>query len=387
MTKKIFLIIIVVAFSFNCGKKGPLKLEPELIPKEVENLEISQLGSNIKLRWDFPKTLPGKKKTELEPEMIGKIFVYYSPKEILGGKFKKKSTLLRKLELKDLTVDETSDSFKKQQNQKNKSSDKKPNLSYFYLVPLELEKLENTGHFFGIMYTYGKKKSPMSTIVHISTVIPVKAVTGLKVTRENKLLRLQWTRPRLDEKGNPVSAISGYNVFKKIQPGEESQPGQPAEDAPKEKIEAAGPPVFKKINKETVLNEYFEDLDTGENGTYIYYVSTIMSPLVESAPSAEISIAITDIYPPDIPANLVSFRASDHMFLTWKDVNDEDLSHYRLYRRSEQQDEFTLAADNITTNHYKDKNIEPGNTYFYVVTALDKKGNESRYSNEVSERF
>ena len=75
------------------------------------------------------------------------------------------------------------------------------------------------------------------------------------------------------------------------------------------------------------------------------------------------------------------------MFLTWKPVMDKDFSHYRVYRRFPPDNEFQLAADNVTSTSYKDKDLKAGNTYFYVVTSVDTKGNESEYSNEVKEQF
>jgi fibronectin type 3 domain-containing protein len=66
---------------------------------------------------------------------------------------------------------------------------------------------------------------------------------------------------------------------------------------------------------------------------------------------------------------------------------DTDFSHYRVYRRLTLNKEFQLAADKVTATSYKDKDLKAGKTYFYVVTSVDIKGNESKYSNEVKEQF
>ena len=50
MAKKMVKLLAVTALATmlitlaGCGKKGPLKLEPQLLPTEVENLTISQEG-------------------------------------------------------------------------------------------------------------------------------------------------------------------------------------------------------------------------------------------------------------------------------------------------------------------------------------------------------
>lgn len=376
MVKKVILIIVLV-FSLNCGKKGPLKLEPEILPRVVENIKISQVGGNIRLQWDFPRLLSDKK-TELEIEKINKINIYYSDKEILGGKFRKKSTLLRKFRLEELTRHkyETLMNFKKFEELTSYEKKEREKFTFFIDIPFKIKNLKAKSHFFAIRYLYGKKKSPLSRVVFISTQTPVKLINDLKIKKENKLIILQWGKPQMDVSGMAVTNISGYKVYKKMIPktSDETATGTVSE-------------AFLRINQNKILTEYFEDKDTGTDGKYQYYVSVVISNEIESAPSPIVSVDITDLYPPDIPANLVSFKASDHMFLTWKPALDKDLSHYRVFRKSNNENEFKPIAGEVTTNHYKDKNVQKGVLYFYVVTAVDTEGNESEYSNIVKEEF
>jgi len=123
------------------------------------------------------------------------------------------------------------------------------------------------------------------------------------------------------------------------------------------------------------------------NGNYTYYVSASISNLIESAPSEKKAVKITDIYPPAVPVNLVVFKATDHLFLNWKEVSDKDLSHYRIYRRLPTETQFILIKDNYTGLQFKDMELQKEKRYYYVVTAVDDKGNESDYSNVASERF
>jgi hypothetical protein len=375
MNKRSIIFLLVIIFLFSCGKKGPLNLEPELIPKAVAKLKLFQIGDNLKLEWDFPQVLAGKKKDELEIEKINRIHIYYSDKEILGGKFRKKSTLLKKLKLEDLTqsppplIPESSSPGMREIK----------NLSYFINIPFKLKELDNKQHFFGIQYYYQKKRSPLSEIVFIFSRAPVKPVTNLKLNHENKVIKLTWDKPLLDEAGKSITDIAGYNIYRKIEP-------EKAEEA-EVNVETIEKEVFRKINRSNVLIEYYEDKDTGTNGSYSYYVSAVISKQIESAPSETVSIKVTDIFPPEIPANLVCFKAQDHLFLTWKPVMDTDFSHYRVYRRLSPDKEFQLAADKVTSTSYKDKDLKASKTYFYVVTSVDKKGNESEYSNEVKEQF
>ncbi len=370
-------IVFVLIFSLNCGKKGPLKLEPEILPREAVNLKISQVGENIRVQWDFQKILADRK-TELEPEKITKIEVYYSKKEILGGKFRKKSTLLRKLKMKDLTRYEKPWVLKKLAELSSYERKKKEKFTYFVDIPFKIKDLTAKSHFFAIRYLYGKKKSPLSQVAFLVTGTPVKSIKNLKVTRENKLIKLEWSKPQQDVLGMAVPNIAGYKVFRKRKIT--TQKTDETADEPSDE-------AFQIISRGNVITEYFEDRDTGIDGEYHYYVSTMISNAIESAPSAVVTVNVTDLYPPDIPVNLVSFKASDHMFLTWKAVPDKDFSHYRIYRKSAEKDEFTLIADDVTANYYKDKKVKKGMLYFYSVTALDERGNESECSNIVKEQF
>lgn len=375
MNKRIGLSLLVMILLLGCGKKGPLHLEPELIPKAAEKLKLSQIGNYLKLEWDFPQVLADKKRTELEPAKIDKIYIYYSDKEILGGKFRKKSTLLKKLKLEDLTLSPLPLTTAPVRPGMKEIK----NLTYFINIPFKLKELDNKQHFFGIQYYYQKKRSPMSEIAFILSRAPVKPVTDLKLNLENKVIKLTWAKPLLDEAGKSITDIAGYNIYRKIEPEKVGEA--------EANVETPETAIFSKINRANVLIEYYEDKDTGISGNYSYYVSAVISNQIESAPSETVSIKVTDIFPPEIPANLVCFRSQDHLFLTWKSVMDTDLSHYRVYRRLSPDDEFQLVADKVTAATYKDKDLKAGKTYFYVVTSVDTKGNESQYSNEVKEQF
>jgi hypothetical protein len=378
MARKVILILtaVILILSIHCGKRGPLKLEPEILPKKVERFKLTQVGGSIRLQWDFPKIMADKKKTELLPENVTKIEVYYSTKEILGGKFRKKSDLLRKLTMKNLTRYIDSFQQKKMEELTSVERKKRERFTYYTDIPFETKNLTGKTHFFAIRYLYGRKKSPLSKVEFLVTQTPVKAINDLKVTKENKLIKLQWTRPKEDILGIPVANIAGYTVSRKTIP-------KTTDETPAEPQES----TFQRINRNNVLTEYYEDRDTGRDGEYRYYVSTVISGAIESAPSPIASVNVTDIYPPDIPANLVCFKASDHMFLTWKPVSDEDLSHYRIYRKREGKSEFSLVGDNVTSPQYKDKDVQKGVLYHYTVTSVDVRGNESDHSNSVKEEF
>ncbi len=406
--KIIGLAVLVLWVAVNCGKKGPLVLEPELLPQQVTNLKSTQVGQLIKLQWDFPAQLSGNSKDKdalkMNLEGIRQIKIYYSNKEIPGGKFQKKASVLRKLVFSELTEVTTTTAATAKPTVPSSVvviAPARKSLSFSVTLPFQLKHLENKPHFFAVEYEFRRNKSPLSEIAFIQTVIPVKAVEGLAVSRENKMIKLTWKRPDKDVAEKITTAIAGYNVFKKIEPDEaekanelnESSGAKKESPDKKQKKEAAlkitpktiG--VFEKINQDKVLMEYYEDTDTGTNGKYFYYVSAIVANNIESAPSTEVSLQVTDTFPPEIPANLVCFKAADHMFLTWQAVSDKDFSFYRVYRSLTPEDDFVLIADNVPSNQFKDKTVTKGKTYYYMISAVDQKGNESQYSSMAKEQF
>lgn len=364
-------ILLVIFFTIDCGKKGPLKLEPVLDPPPVTNFKVSQVGANLKLQWEFPTTFSDKKKTELLTDKIDKIQIYYSTKELPGNKYAKKASIIRKLKLSDISI--TEESVTVDNSKKRKTEVTKTTCSFS--IPFKLQDLDNKNHWFSVQYFYHKRKSPICDVVFFRTIVPVQPVSNITLNRERKVVKIKWGKPNIDESGKPVPSIAGYDIYKKSSPTKQDSSVPQNEN------------TFKKLNSSPILREYFEDTDTGTDGVYYYYISAIILTGVETAPSQIIELDISDIYPPEVPANVVVFRGSDHMAVTWGNVEDPDLDFYRVYRKTSDKDNYKLLVDKVNSNSYTDKNIKNGVTYYYTITAVDKKGNESQHSQEVKEQF
>lgn len=93
-----------------------------------------------------------------------------------------------------------------------------------------------------------------------------------------------------------------------------------------------------------------------------------------------------DETPPAIPTNLKAKNVVEGIELSWEKVIDADLDKYIIYRADTLGGPYTNIGD-IKTNLFIDKTVEDGKTYYYVITSIDKLGNESKYSNEVSIKY
>lgn len=348
--KIVLFLLLFSGFTLYCGKKGPLKLEPEILPGNVTGFKATQTGSKIRLEWAFPATLSDGK-TELKFENIKRIYIHFSKREIPGSKFKRRAGLLKKF---------------------NRDAIKPLNDIYHVEIPFDLKKLDKKNFYFGLYYVYKKKKSSMSKIIKLDSLIPIKPVSDLKLVNEKKVNKLSWSRSSLDMLNNRVESINGYNLYRKFKPNTNNFEGS-AE--------------FKLINSNKIIKEYYEDRDIGKDGTYSYYVSTIYSAGVFSDNSNIVSVNIKDIFPPDIPENLTVFKGAGFLVLTWEIVSDKDLAFYRVFRRRGKSGQFELFEDKIEKNQFKDKNVKKGNKYFYYVISVDLNGNESDSSQISYEEF
>jgi fibronectin type 3 domain-containing protein len=71
--------------------------------------------------------------------------------------------------------------------------------------------------------------------------------------------------------------------------------------------------------------------------------------------------------------------------LTWTPNGEPDLAGYNVYRRTGSEPPVKVNSELVKTPRFADSGIQPGMKYFYSVTAVDLRGNESGKSEETSE--
>lgn len=105
-----------------------------------------------------------------------------------------------------------------------------------------------------------------------------------------------------------------------------------------------------------------------------------------------IELLVHDVFPPAVPTQVQAVFSGDlagqqrSIDLTWNPVMDRDLAGYFVYRRLQNESAVTkLNQQAVTAPAYSDNKVQPGNTYFYSVSAVDERGNESKRSEEASE--
>jgi hypothetical protein len=145
--------------------------------------------------------------------------------------------------------------------------------------------------------------------------------------------------------------------------------------------------------------------------TYLYrllvvtIVSTGFQPCPATAPSGAdcmgaieiegddtpaLKVIAHDTFPPAVPNGLqaVFSGPGQQLFvdLVWAPSVQEDLAGYNIYRHETGKPPVKINPEPAKTPAYRDTAVSPGIEYFYAVTSVDTRGNESGRSDEASER-
>jgi hypothetical protein len=110
---------------------------------------------------------------------------------------------------------------------------------------------------------------------------------------------------------------------------------------------------------------------------------------IEGDDSAIIDIFAHDSFPPAAPASLqavyTAVPPNSFIDLTWSPNTEPDLAGYNVYRHSANTPSAKINTELVKTPRFPDPGIQPGIKYFYSITAVDLRGNESARSEETSE--
>ncbi len=79
-----------------------------------------------------------------------------------------------------------------------------------------------------------------------------------------------------------------------------------------------------------------------------------------------------------------ALEASAFVNLAWDANTEPDLAGYRIHSGTSSGSYTRPSIDVSLVNAYSISNLQANTTYYFVVTAIDRAGNESAYSNEVA---
>jgi hypothetical protein len=105
---------------------------------------------------------------------------------------------------------------------------------------------------------------------------------------------------------------------------------------------------------------------------------------VEGDDSKLVHLVAHDVFPPAIPSGLQAVFSSvgqkPFIDLTWAPDTESDLAGYLVYRRTAGSAFTSVTTAPVKAPAWRDNDVHPGKKYYYTVTAVDVRGNQSAQS-------
>jgi hypothetical protein len=161
--------------------------------------------------------------------------------------------------------------------------------------------------------------------------------------------------------------------------------------------QASGAAASAPNGSNTIITSFLDQSFEWEK-TYFYRGAVVSVVEVAGKPAAEVEGDDTpevklwahDVFPPAVPSGVqaVFSGVGQEAFidLIWAPVTDADLDGYNVYRREEDGVAVKVNDGPVKTPGFRDHRVVSGKTYFYSVSAVDVRGNESGRSEEAGER-
>lgn len=229
-----------------------------------------------------------------------------------------------------------------------------------------------TTYYYVIKVTNECKKESQS---NEAKAIPLADINTLAVTLiatcADKQNNLSWTNPSGTTKTKLYRSESAGEALDNVKPG----------------LTGVARINQDELNQKYLIKTFDGGKDTSYNDTglengklYYYILQALNNKNKEVNRSSEISAAACapDQDPPSDPTDLDIINNQNDLVITWIDPTDEDLNFVNVYRslKAEKGEKIALVQKSVQV--YTDSNVEPGKTYYYTLTAVDKSGMESK---------
>ena len=388
-----------------CGKKGDPEPPIRLIPSPTTQLTVVQRGGELLLDFPYPQTTAAGTPLPGLSEIAVWLLVWRAPETAPDGAQPKLEVdervfLAEARPVRVVTGDELPEVVRGDR------------IVVSLPVPGPPEEGAGRAVTTVAVKTQGPtgEESTLSNRVSFPSIEPPAPPTGLEVRDLATGVRVRWDYPRAEgEEAEPEAEVEAEE---EIEAGEEQeteaaeeQETEAAEEEPG--AEAAGTPAepglagFNVYRRKATERTYGAPLRTvgarsrvfvdesalyGER--YIYAASAVASRrpvVVESRLAEEVEVDYRDRFAPPVPQGLVALSEEGRVRLVWQESAAPDLAGYRIYRRGPDDEDFRpLPGDLVTATEHAVRDLAPGATYRYRVTAVDRLGNESRPSETVT---
>jgi hypothetical protein len=248
------------------------------------------------------------------------------------------------------------------------------------LTPEETKAQEGKLAIYTVRTRLSQKRASANSNIVSLRLFPVPArVASIEARVTEPAIELSWAAVNRTSSGDPLSVPTRYNIYRA-----ELDPGS---------MDLANRDVSQlNLNGKLQLlashpEQSYSDKSFEFGKTYVYIVRSVLDrdgAALESADSTPAIVTPRDTFPPAAP-QAISAAASPGetdnapvVDLSWSINVEPDFAGYRVYR-SEQPDTKgqLLTPELLPTPAYRDTSVQPARRYWYVVTAVDRAGNES----------
>ena len=363
----IFILVLATACLIGCGAPG-IPLPPSLeLPKPVTDLRAARKADKVALAWSMPaETTDGQTVRHLSAVQICR-FVDAVIKEC-GMPIGKVSVS---------PVPQPASVRGKRGRGKSVSPATKVQAHYVDTIPSDLQKENPTGQItYAVAVPNDRGRTAgLSNQVQVpaAPTLPPPARLQTQVTADG--IAVNWTSSPEGQEVGHLRYV--YRIYRR-------------EDGSAASIAIGEVPV--DIAPLQLVDHTFE-----WEKTYNYRVTvvTVISPPgkpqteVEGEDSRETKVVAHDIFPPAVPSGLEAVASGvgqpPFVDLIWAPNTDADLAGYNIYRHEQGGHPLKINSEPVKTPAFRDTMAVGGKKYFYSVTAVDLRGNESAHSEEASE--
>jgi len=345
--------VLALAALTACGMPGAPQPPSLELPRIVQNLQAGRKGDRVTLTWTTPRETTDRKRIKhLGTTRICRAVDVVLPAQCVevAGRLLPGQTLLA------------------------------ATASFTDTLPKGLQETHPLGFAsYAVEVENARGRSAglsNQVVVPLAPTLPPPSRISANVTAEGVQISASGQETPL-----PAGLKSAYHLYRRSQ-------------GSKDEVDLGEPLSMEAVGLGYTMN--FFDHNAEWEKTYLYKIAAItVEPLrdkeerIEGDDTSEIEVFVHDIFPPAVPTGLgaVSAGTPQQPFidLSWTPNTESDLAGYNVYRHEEGAEPKKINSELVKSPTYRDMAVQAGSRYWYSVTAVDLRGNESGRSAETSE--
>jgi hypothetical protein len=364
---QLLVVIAALGWSMGCASTGP-PLPPSLeLPKAPTDLRAARKADRVTLTWSIPTQTTDRQSVRY----LGKTQVCRS----LAAAIKQcENPVGDAAPPADFAA-------------ARKSTSKKMSASFIDTLSSKIEREHPSGFATYAVEVLNRagRGAGISNQVHVALVPTLLPFGGFDAHTTSAGVLISWECPAASENRQGETKYF-FRIYRR-ENGKTSEARIAQVDA-----------TSCAIGSDGEKNKSFLDQSFEWENTY-FYRGTVVSALevagkapveVEGEDTAEVKVFAHDVFPPAVPTGLQAVFSGPgsqaFVDLIWSPVTDADLEGYNVYRHEDGAAAMKVNAEPVKTPALRDAQVVAGKRYFYSVSAVDERGNESGRSEEASER-